>query len=233
MRVLKKMKFLVVEDEPKVAAFIKQGLEEEQHEVTVVYDGHFGFKMATENRYDAIILDLMIPYINGLDLCKQIRDKGISTPILMLTALGSTDDKVTGLDAGADDYLVKPFDFKELLARLRVLTKRSAQAEPENEVLSIADLVLNLYLKTVERNGKTIELTAKEFSLLEYFLRNKGRVISRSEIADKVWGINFDTGTNVIDVYVNFLRKKVDKGFDTKLIHTIIGMGYTMRVEQH
>jgi two-component system copper resistance phosphate regulon response regulator CusR len=233
MRVLKKMKFLVVEDEPKVAAFIKQGLEEEQHEVTVVYDGHFGFKMASENRYDAIILDLMIPYINGLDLCKQIREKGITTPILMLTALGSTDDKVTGLDAGADDYLVKPFDFKELLARLRVLTKRSVQTEPENEMLSISDLVLNLYLKTVERNGKTIELTAKEFSLLEYFLRNKGRVISRSEIADKVWGINFDTGTNVIDVYVNFLRKKVDKGFDTKLIHTIIGMGYTMRVEQH
>lgn len=233
MRVLKKMKFLVVEDEPKVAAFIKQGLEEEQHDVTVVYDGHFGLKMATENRYDAIVLDLMIPYINGLDLCKQVREKGISTPILMLTALGATDDKVTGLDAGADDYLVKPFDFKELLARLRVLTKRTTVNEPEAEILSIADLVLNLYLKTVERNGKAIELTAKEFSLLEYFLKNKGRVISRIEIADKVWGINFDTGTNVIDVYVNFLRKKIDKGFDTKLIHTIIGMGYTMRVEQH
>lgn len=229
------MKILLVEDEPKVASFIKEGLEEENHEVTVVYDGHFGYKMATENRYDLIILDLMIPYINGLDLCRQLREKNINTSILMLTALGSIDDKVTGLDAGADDYLVKPFEFKELSARVRALSKRSSSATiaDASTILSIADLTLNNDSKIAKRGEKTIDLTAKEFLLLEYFMRNKGRVISRSEIAEKVWGINFDTGTNVIDVYVNFLRKKIDKEHNTKLIHTIIGMGYTMRVEQH
>jgi two-component system, OmpR family, copper resistance phosphate regulon response regulator CusR len=228
------MKILLVEDEPKVASFIKEGLEEESHEVTVVYDGHFGYKMATENRYDLIVLDLMIPYINGLDLCKQLRDKNINTSILMLTALGSIDDKVTGLDAGADDYLVKPFEFKELSARVRALSKRtSTKGNNDAPILSIADLTLNNDSKIAKRGDKIIDLTAKEFLLLEYFLRNKGRVISRSEIAEKVWGINFDTGTNVIDVYVNFLRKKIDKEHTTKLIHTIIGMGYTMRVEQH
>lgn len=229
------MKILLVEDEPKVASFIKEGLEEENHEVTVVYDGHFGYKMATENRFDLIILDLMIPYINGLDLCKQLRDKNINTSILMLTALGSIDDKVTGLDAGADDYLVKPFEFKELSARVRALSKRSSSnvSSSDAPILSVADLTLNNDTKIAKRGEKTIDLTAKEFLLLEYFMRNKGRVISRSEIAEKVWGINFDTGTNVIDVYVNFLRKKIDKEHTTKLIHTIIGMGYTMRVEQH
>jgi two-component system copper resistance phosphate regulon response regulator CusR len=228
------MKILLVEDEPKVASFIKEGLEEENHEVTVVYDGHFGYKMATENRYDLIVLDLMIPYINGLDLCRQLRDKNINTSILMLTALGSIDDKVTGLDAGADDYLVKPFEFKELSARVRALSKRfSSIGNSDAPILSIADLTLNNDSKIAKRGEKVIDLTAKEFLLLEYFLRNKGRVISRSEIAEKVWGINFDTGTNVIDVYVNFLRKKIDKEHATKLIHTIIGMGYTMRVEQH
>lgn len=227
------MKILVVEDEPKVAAFIKQGLEEEQYDVTVVFDGHFGLKMASEHDYELIILDLMIPYINGLDLCNQIRAKGIVTPILMLSALGTTDDKVTGLDAGADDYLAKPFEFKELLARIRALTKRRNTPERESTILSIADLQMNIDAKTVTRDGNSIDLTAKEFLLLEYFLRNKGRVISRAEIAEKVWGISFDTGTNVIDVYVNFLRKKIDKEYKTKLIHTIIGMGYTIRVEQN
>jgi two-component system, OmpR family, copper resistance phosphate regulon response regulator CusR len=228
------MKILLVEDEPKVASFIKEGLEEENHEVTVVYDGHFGYKMATENRYDLIVLDLMIPYINGLDLCRQLRDKKINTSILMLTALGSIDDKVTGLDAGADDYLVKPFEFKELSARVRALSKRtSPNGGSDAPILAIADLTLNNDSKIAKRGDKIIDLTAKEFLLLEYFLRNKGRVISRAEIAEKVWGINFDTGTNVIDVYVNFLRKKIDKEHPTKLIHTIIGMGYTMRVEQH
>jgi two-component system copper resistance phosphate regulon response regulator CusR len=228
------MKILLVEDEPKVASFIKEGLEVENHEVTVVYDGHFGYKMATENRYDLIVLDLMIPYINGLDLCRQLRDKNVNTSILMLSALGSIDDKVTGLDAGADDYLVKPFEFKELLARVRAISKRSSSpVNADTPVLSISDLTLNNDTKIAKRGEKIIDLTAKEFLLLEYFLRNKGRVISRSEIAEKVWGINFDTGTNVIDVYVNFLRKKIDKEHTTKLIHTIIGMGYTMRVEQH
>lgn len=227
------MNILVIEDEPKVAAFIKEGLEEEGYEVAIAYDGHFGLKLATENVFDLIILDLMIPYINGLDLCNQIRQENNTTPVLILSALGSTDDKVTGLDAGADDYLVKPFEFKELLARIRSLTKRSSKPDKDTPVFGIADLTMNIDSKLVARSGKTIDLTAKEFMLLEYFLRNKGRVISRSEIAEKVWGINFDTGTNVIDVYVNFLRKKIDKEHSTKLIHTIIGMGYTMRVEQN
>ena len=227
------MNILVIEDESKVAAFIKEGLEEEQHKTTVVYDGHFGLEMATKHAYDIIIMDILIPYINGLDLCKQIREKGVTTPILMLSALGTTDDKVIGLDAGADDYLVKPFEFKELLARTRALCKRSPAKEPDMLILSISDLAMDLDKKAVIRNGKNIDLTAKEFLLLEYFLKNKGRVISRSEIAQKVWGISFDTGTNVIDVYVNFLRKKIDKDFETKLIHTIIGMGYTLRVEQN
>lgn len=174
-----------------------------------------------------------MPYINGLDLCKQIREKGVTTPILMLSALGTTDDKVIGLDAGADNYLVKPFEFKELLASIRALCKRSPTKEPDMLILSIANLAMDLDKKVVTRNGKNINLTAKEFLLLEYFLKNKGRVISRSEIAQKVWGISFDTGTNVIDVYVNFLRKKIDKDFETKLIHTIIGMGYTLRVEKN
>ncbi|MES2779117.1 MAG: response regulator transcription factor [Bacteroidota bacterium] len=227
------MNILVIEDEPKVAAFIQEGLEEEQHQTTVVYDGHFGLKMATEKSYDIIIMDILIPYINGLDLCKQIREKGITTPVLMLSALGSTDDKVVGLDAGADDYLVKPFEFKELLARIRALSKRSMKTDVDMHMLTIEDLTMDMDKRTVIRAGKNIDLTAKEFLLLEYFLRNKGRVISRTEIAQKVWGISFDTGTNVIDVYVNFLRKKIDKDYDIKLIHTIIGMGYTLRVEQH
>ena len=232
MMQMDKIKILVVEDEPKVAAFIKEGLEEEQYEVTTVFDGYFGLKIASEQKFDVILLDLMLPYTNGLEICKKLRELQIQTPILMLTALGSTDDKVIGLDAGADDYLVKPFDFKELLARIRVLHKRINNQNFESAILSIADLILNTETKTVTRNEVLIDLTAKEFLLLEYFLKNKSRVISRKEIAEKVWGLNFDTGTNVIDVYINFLRKKIDKDFSLKLIHTIIGMGYTIRVEQ-
>jgi DNA-binding response OmpR family regulator len=197
-----------------------------------VFDGHFGLKIASEQKFDVILIDLMLPYANGLEICKKLRELQIQTPILMLTALGSTDDKVKGLDAGADDYLVKPFDFKELLARIRVLYKRTNNQNFESAILSIADLSLNTETKIVTRNEVTIDLTAKEFLLLEYFLKNKSRVISRKEIAEKVWGLNFDTGTNVIDVYINFLRKKIDKDFSLKLIHTIIGMGYTIRVEQ-
>lgn len=225
------MKILLVEDEPKVASFIKQGLEEQSNEVSLVYDGFFAKKLAQENYYDVIILDLMIPYMNGLEVCKQLREEGIRTPILILTALGTTDDKVTGLDAGADDYLVKPFEFKELLARLRALTKRFTDSVRDPVVLKIADLEMNLDEKSVRRSGKKIELTAKEFALLEYLLRNKQRVISRTEIAEKVWDIHFDTGTNVIDVYINFLRKKIDKEFSPKLIHTMVGMGYVLRVD--
>ncbi|MDP1726982.1 MAG: response regulator transcription factor [Bacteroidota bacterium] len=225
------MKILIVEDEPKVASFLKQGLEEQSYEVTVVFDGYFAKKMAGENYYDVIILDVLIPYINGLEVAKQLRNEGIKTPILMLTALGSTDDKVVGLDAGADDYLVKPFEFKELLARLRALTKRFTDNMHEQRVIKLHDLELDLDRKVVRRGGKTIDLTAKEFGLLEYLLRNKNRVISRAEISEKVWDSSFDTSTNVIDVYINFLRKKIDKEFPTKIIHTMVGMGYIIKTE--
>jgi DNA-binding response OmpR family regulator len=223
------MKVLVIEDEPKVAAFLKQGLEEQAFDVTVAYDGFFGKKMAIDNYYDVIILDLLIPYINGLDLCKQLREEGLKAPILVLSALGSTDDKVLGLEAGADDYLNKPFEFRELIARLRALCNRYTDNLQDQKVLKLADLELDLYKKVVRRGGKSIDLTAKEFSLLEYLLRNKNRVISRVEISEKVWEVSFDTGTNIIDVYINFLRKKVDKNFGVKLIYTMVGMGYIMK----
>ncbi len=226
------MKILVIEDEPKVASFIKQGLEEQSNNVTVAYDGFFGHKLATENEFDVIVLDLMIPYINGLDLCRKLREEGIKTPILILTALGTTDDKVTGLETGADDYMVKPFEFKELVARIRALSKRFTDTVQLPKILKVADLEMNLDEKSVKRGGKYIDLTAKEFSLLEFLLRNKNRVVSRAEISEKVWDIHFDTGTNVIDVYVNFLRKKVDKEFDRKLIQTMVGMGYVIKSDE-
>jgi DNA-binding response OmpR family regulator len=226
------MKILVIEDEPKVASFIKQGLEEQSNNVTIAYDGFFGHKLATENEFDVIVLDLMIPYMNGLDLCKKLREEGIKTPILILTALGTTDDKVTGLETGADDYLVKPFEFKELVARIRALSKRYTDTVQLPKILKVADLEMNLDEKSVRRSGKSIDLTAKEFSLLEFLLRNKNRVVSRAEISEKVWDIHFDTGTNVIDVYVNFLRKKVDKEFDRKLIQTMVGMGYVIKSDE-
>lgn len=224
------MNILVIEDEPKVAAFIKQGLEEQAYSVTTAGDGFSGQKLALENKYDAIVLDLMLPYINGIDLCKKLRIQGIRTPILMLTALSTTDDKVAGFDAGADDYLSKPFEFKELTARLKAITKRSQQGPASSNILAISDLEMNIDEKVVKRAGKRVDLTAKEFALLEFFLRNQNRVISRAEISEKVWDIHFDTGTNVIDVYVNFLRKKIDKDFELKLLHTVIGMGYVLKI---
>jgi DNA-binding response OmpR family regulator len=226
------MKLLIVEDEPKVASFLKQGLEEQNNEVSVAYDGIFAKKMATDNEFDAIILDVMIPYMNGMEVAKELRNQGIKTPILMLTALGATDEKVAGLDAGADDYLVKPFEFRELLARLRALTKRYSQTPvEEKKVLVLEDLELDLNRKVARRGGKTIDLTDKEFSLLEYLIRNKNRVISRNEILEKVWVAGFDTTTNVIDVYINFLRKKIDKDFSKKIIHTMVGMGYIVKTD--
>jgi two-component system copper resistance phosphate regulon response regulator CusR len=227
-----KMKLLVVEDEPKVASFLKQGLEEQQNEVTVVYDGLFAKKMAMENTYDAIILDVMIPYLNGMEVARELRAEGVKSPILMLTALSAVDEKVSGLDAGADDYLVKPFDFKELLARLRALSKRYTDNIIEQKVLRVEDLELDLDRKVARRGGKTIDLTAKEFSLLSYLIRNKNKVISRTEILEKVWDAGFDTTTNVIDVYINFLRKKIDKDFPNKIIHTMVGMGYIIKSEK-
>lgn len=225
------MKLLIVEDEPKVSAFLNQGLSEQGFETDVVYDGQMALKMAQRNAYDLILLDIIIPYINGIELCKGIKEIHPNVPIIMLTALGTTDDKLTGFDAGADDYLVKPFEFKELLARIRALLKRSTGQPSVSNKIKVADLELDLDKKRASRNSKVIELTAKEFSLLEYLMRHKGRVISRAEIAEHVWEVTFDTGTNVVDVYVNLLRKKVDKDFDTKLIHTKIGSGYILNAE--
>lgn len=222
------MKILIVEDEPKVAAFIQLGLEENSYSTKIAADGEDGKKMALNQLFDLIILDVNLPKINGIDLCKIIRENNIKTPILMLTALGSTDDKVSGFESGADDYLVKPFEFRELLVRVKALIKRGVPANSES-ILKIEDLELNCDSKIVKRANKKIDLTAKEFALLEYLLKNKDRVISRKEIADKVWDIHFDTGTNVIDVYVNFLRKKIDKDFDKKIIQTQVGMGYVIR----
>lgn len=225
------MKILVVEDEPKVAAFLKQGLEEQNFEVDVVFEGQMGKRMALGNHYDIILLDVIMPYINGLELCKMIKTEKPNQPVLMLTALGTTEDKVTGLENGADDYLVKPFEFKELIARIKALTRRNTGISENASTIKVADLELNLDKKTAERQGKTISLTAKEFALLEFFMRNKGKVLSRETIAEKVWDITFDTGTNVVDVYVNLLRKKIDRDFEIKLIHTRIGLGYMLNVQ--
>lgn len=227
------MKILLVEDEQKLATYIKKGLEEQSNEVDTAYDGLLGKRLALVNRYDLIILDVILPQMSGYDLCKVLREKKIKTPILMLTALGTIDDKVAGFDSGADDYLVKPFEFRELFARVNALYKRTTDISGSGSILKVADLEMNLDKKSVKRKDKLIDLTAKEFALLEYFLRNKGKVISRSEIAEKVWDIKFDSGTNVIDVYVNFLRKKIDKEHSFKLIHTVIGMGYILKGEQN
>ena len=220
------MRILIVEDEPKVAAFLKHGLEELDYDVEVVYDGMMAKKIASGKSFDLVIMDIIIPYINGIELCRHMKEIKPNIPVLMLTALGTTADKVAGFDAGADDYLLKPFEFAELVARIKALTKRMhANGEPGN-ILKAADLELHLNRKTALRAGRQIDLTAKEFSLLEYFMLNKGRVLSRRNISEKVWDVSFDTQTNVVDVYVNILRKKIDRDFPVKLIHTRIGMGY-------
>ncbi len=220
------MKILIVEDEPKVASFIKKGLEENNYEAEIAYDGISAEKLSRMYNYNLYILDVIIPGISGLDLCRKLKQMHEHIPVLMLTALGSTDDKLLGFDAGADDYLLKPFEFRELLARIKVLL-RKADSQPHTvSKLVVGDLELNLESKVAKRAGQDIELTAKEFLLLEYFMRNKGRVLSRNDIAENVWDIDFDFGTNVVDVYVNFLRKKIDKGFSSKLIHTKVGFGY-------
>ena len=222
------MRILIVEDEKKVAAFIKKGLEEETYAVDIATDGEEGFHLGEQNQYDLIILDLMLPKINGLDILSGLRSQNIETPILLLTAKDSVEDKVEGLNQGADDYLTKPFAFSELLARIRVLLRRG-KAESKT-ILEIADLTLNLVSHKVSRGNEEIELTGKEYSLLEYFMRNQEKVLTRTMIAEHVWDYNFDTFTNVIDVYVNHLRKKIDKNFSTKLLHTLRGVGYVMKV---
>jgi two-component system, OmpR family, copper resistance phosphate regulon response regulator CusR len=222
-------KILIIEDETKVASFIKKGLEDYGYIVEIAYDGLIGKKMALGSNYNAIILDINLPTINGYELCKIIRQQKPLIPILMLTALGTTDDKIMGFDSGADDYLVKPFEFRELFARIKVLLKRGNNIQNTGTVLQIADLELNSDSRVVKRNNKIIKLTAKEFLLLEYLMSNKGRVIPRTEIAEKIWDINFDTGTNVIDVYISFLRNKIDKDHPNKLIHSHIGVGYVVK----
>ncbi|WP_158800220.1 response regulator transcription factor [Pedobacter sp. L105] len=222
------MNILLIEDEPKVAAFIKKGLEEQLNSVTLAYDGNTGSKLALESDFDLVIMDVVLPEINGFDLCKQIRKFKKELPILMLSALGTVSDKVKGLENGADDYLTKPFHFDELLARIRALDRRRSNVLPDT-IYQVADLQMDCYRKTVTRAGKDIQLTVKEFTLLEVLMFNKNRVLSRVYIAESVWGINFNRGTNLIDVYINYLRSKVDKGYSKPLIQTVIGMGYVLK----
>jgi DNA-binding response OmpR family regulator len=220
------MKILIVEDELKVASFIKKGLEENSYDAEIAYDGLAAEKLARQFQYDLFILDLIIPGISGLELCKKLKKLNANIPVLMLTALGTTDDKIIGFDAGANDYLVKPFEFRELLARVKVLVRKFEPVPETVNILVVGDLELDMDKKVARRGTSYIDLTAKEFSLLEFFMRNSGRVLSRIDIAEKVWDLKFDFGTNVVDVYVNFLRKKIDKGHDKKLIHTRVGFGY-------
>lgn len=224
------MRILVIEDEKKVAHFIKKGLEEQAYTVDVAHNGRDGELLANQNEHDLIILDILLPKQSGWETCQHLRENSIDVPILMLTALGETDDKVKGLDAGADDYLTKPFDFAELLARVRALLRRGQKGK--SGILKIADLTLNPATHEVERAGTPIRLTAKEFALLEYFMRNKGRVLTRTSISEHVWDIDFDRESNVIDVYVKLLRQKIDRGFENPLIHTVIGVGYVMKEEE-
>jgi two-component system, OmpR family, copper resistance phosphate regulon response regulator CusR len=223
------IKILVVEDERKIADSLQQGLNENNFRVEVAYDGLSGVNFARTGDFDLIILDINLPDINGYEVSRRIRQTNTNVPIIMLTALSTIDDKVEGFDSGADDYIVKPFDFKELIVRIRALLKRINMIVSSSNLIKVADLVLNLDNREVNRGGKTISLTAKEFQLLEYLVKNKNKVVSRAEIALNVWDIDFDTKTNVIDVYVNFLRKKLDNCFERKLIHTQVGTGYILK----
>lgn len=226
------MKILIIEDDSRVAELIQRGLEEQGYKITLSYDGLSGKKLAGQNDYDLIITDIILPKMDGIDLCKEIKQSQPDLPIIMLTALGTTDDKVEGFDAGADDYLVKPFEMRELLARIRALLKRSNNTANTGNLLTYADLEMNLNTKVFKRGEKEIHLTPKEFNFLKYMLQNPERVLSRVEIAEKVWDTHFDTGTNFIDVYVNYLRKKIEKDFNQKLIHTKSGMGFILKVEK-
>jgi heavy metal response regulator len=223
------MRILVVEDENKVGSFIKRGLEAANYSVDVERDGEAGLRRLVEGGYDLVILDVMLPRLDGFNVMKEIRQRGIQIPILLLTARIALADKVTGLDLGADDYLTKPFAFEELLARVRALLRRGSAAAPT--VLTAADLTLDPATRQVTRAGKRIDLTSKEYALLEFLLRRRDQVLSRAVIAQHVWGVDYDTFTNVIDVYVNYLRKKIDSGFEPKLIHTVRGFGYVLKEE--
>lgn len=221
------MRILLVEDDVKISSFVKLGLENNDCNVDVAYDSIMGEKLALQKKYDVMILDIIVPGISGFELCKKLRSQEIKTPILMLTSLDSTEDKVTGFDSGADDYLLKPFEFQELFARIKALDRRSSDVAV-SPVLKVADLVVDTISKKVKRNNEEIKLTAREYKILELFASNKGKVFERIEIAEKVWGISFNSGTNVIDVHINSLRNKIDKKYSPKLIHTLIGIGYYM-----
>lgn len=223
----KMVQALLIDDEQRIAELKKKCLEEQGVAVTITRDGAIGKKLAIKNEYDIIITYILLPEINGIDLCKEIRLQKPTIPIIMLTALSTTDDKVEGFDAGADDYLVKPFELRELHVRIRALLKRNnGQSNTHEFVLKYAGLELNLHTKIIKRDNKAISLTPKELKLLEYMMKNPERVLSRAEIAENVWETTFDTGTNFIDVYINYLRKKIDKDFDTKLIHTKSGLDF-------
>jgi len=222
---MENINILIVEDEQRLAEVLKKQLEDSGYNAEIAYDGYIGKQLVEKKNYNLIILDINLPLLNGYDLCKEIRKTNSNIPIIMLTALGTTDNKVTGFEVGADDYVIKPFDFRELLARVNVFLRRS-DAVFKTEKLRIADLELDLDTKTVTRSGKKIDLTAKESSLLELFLKNKEKLLTRDFIIEQVWGIDFDPSTNIIDVYVNYLRKKIDKDFEPKLIHTKFGFGF-------
>lgn len=225
------MKILLIEDDLRVAELIKRGLEEQGFSISLAYEGETGRKLAISNEYDLIITDIVLPKVNGIELCKEIRSAKPNIPIIMLTALGTTDDKVEGFDAGADDYLVKPFDFRELQVRIRALLNRKNNSFRSGDSIKYADVEMNLQTKTVSRAGGEIQLTPKEFNLLKYMLENKERVLTRTEIAKHVWDTHFDTGTNFIDVYISYLRNKIDKNFSSRLIHTKPGMGFIFKAE--
>jgi two-component system, OmpR family, copper resistance phosphate regulon response regulator CusR len=223
------MNILLIEDEPSIANMIRKGLTEEGYSVSIAPDGSLGYQMATSNAYDLYIIDIMLPEINGLALCGMLRKSKVSNPILLLTALGTTENIVAGLDAGADDYLVKPFKFTELLARLRALKRRQGSGFTEENKLTMGDLEVDLDASIVKRNDTEIKLTATEYRMLLYFMKNPRKVISRMDLLENVWGVDFNLATNVVDVYVNYLRKKIDKDFEQKLLHTVIGMGYILK----
>ncbi len=223
------MNLLLIEDEISVSNFIRKGFESEGYVLDVAYDAQVGKSLFEKKNYDLIILDVNLPGTNGFQLCQEFKKEKPQVPVIFLTALDAIDDKVTGFESGADDYLVKPFEFRELLMRVKALVRRASTMPMTEKKIVIADLEMETEGKVVTRAGKRIDLTAREFSLLEYLMINKGRVVSRVDIAEKVWDLDFDTSTNVIDVYINYLRKKIDKDFSPKLLHTVVGMGYTIR----
>jgi len=223
------MKLLIVEDEPNLLSILRKGFAENNNDVSVALDGKTALEMIQNYTFDVVILDVMLPDINGIEICRRLRADKNFVPVLLLTALGTSENIVTGLNAGADDYVVKPFKFGELDARVNALNRRANQETEKVDSIIISDLEINSKSKTVKRNGESIVLTAKEFKLLYYLAKNTGRIVSRDQILDNVWDINFDMNTNVVDVYINYLRKKIDKPYTTKLIHTMKGLGYVIQ----